>query len=240
MKFESKYKNFHWTKINFKMPSAKSQPFCSGLMASNSVNVSNPPGLQFHHVFLVFFHNLRPFFLRHRHLVLHQLPAMKHGYQWVKTLTPRCPLCKIMSLLWQKGHNFAQWTSMGWCKRDGTHQHASAVYKMTCAIHDDVIKWKHFPHYWPFVWGIHRSPVNSPHKDQWRGTLMFSLICIWINGWVNNSEAGDLRRHRAHYGVIVMNSSRSLWLIYIYRNVPIRSALPNRSAPQMSLHIVTE
>ena len=32
--------------------------------------------------------------------------------------------------------------------------------------HDDVIKWKHFPRYWPFVWGIHRSPVDSPHKGQ--------------------------------------------------------------------------
>ena len=30
--------------------------------------------------------------------------------------------------------------------------------------HDDVIKWKHFPRYWPFVWGIHRSPVNSHTK----------------------------------------------------------------------------
>ena len=47
-------------------------------------------------------------------------------------------------------------------------------------------------------------PVNSPHKGQWRGALMFSLICAWINGWVSNREAGDLRRHRAHYDVIVM------------------------------------
>ena len=70
--------------------------------------------------------------------------------------------------------------------------------------HDDVMKWKHFPRYWPFVRGIHRSPVNSPHKGQWRGALMFYLICAWINGWVNNREAGDLRRHRAHYDVIVM------------------------------------
>ena len=30
------------------------------------------------------------------------------------------------------------------------------------SAHDDVIKWKHFPCYWPFVRGIHRSPVNSP------------------------------------------------------------------------------
>ena len=52
-----------------------------------------------------------------------------------------------------------------------------------------------------------RSPVNSPHKDQWRGALKFSLICARINGWVNNGEAGDLRRNRAHYDVIVMNST---------------------------------
>ena len=44
-------------------------------------------------------------------------------------------------------------------------------------VHDDDIKWKHFPRYWPFVRGIHRSPVNSPHKGQWRGALMFTLIC---------------------------------------------------------------
>ena len=45
---------------------------------------------------------------------------------------------------------------------------------------------------------------NSPHKGQWRGALMFTLICARINGWVNNREGGDLRRHRAHYDVIVM------------------------------------
>ena len=73
--------------------------------------------------------------------------------------------------------------------------------------HDDVIKWKNFPRYWPFVRGIHRSPMNSPHKGQWRGALMFSLICAWINDWVNNREVGDLRRHRAHYDLIVMNMS---------------------------------
>ena len=62
--------------------------------------------------------------------------------------------------------------------------------------HDDVIKWKHFPRYWPFVQGIHRSSVNSPHKGQWRGALMFSLICIWINGWVR---------------LVIETPSRSLW-----------------------------
>ena len=63
------------------------------------------------------------------------------------------------------------------------------------SVHDDVTIFR--------VTG-HRSPVNSPHKGQWRGALMFSLICARINGWVNNREAGDLRRHRAHHDVTVM------------------------------------
>ena len=71
-------------------------------------------------------------------------------------------------------------------------------------LHDDVIKWKHFPRYCPFVRGIHRLPVNSPHKGQWRGGLVFSLICVWTNGWVHNRDAGDLRCHRALYDVTVM------------------------------------
>ena len=77
-------------------------------------------------------------------------------------------------------------------------------------IYDDVIKWKHFLRYWPFVRGIHRSPVNSPHKGQWRGALMFSSICVWITDLVNNGDSGDLRRYRAHYDVTVM-SGFSFW-----------------------------
>ena len=59
--------------------------------------------------------------------------------------------------------------------------------------------WRHqmetFPHQQPFVRGFHRWPVNSPHQRQWRGTLMFSLVCGWTNGWANNKDAGDLRCH---------------------------------------------
>ena len=61
------------------------------------------------------------------------------------------------------------------------------------------------PRNWPFVRGIHRSPVNSPHKGQWRWALVFSVICVWINGWVNIREVCDFRRYRAHYDVIVMS-----------------------------------
>ena len=47
------------------------------------------------------------------------------------------------------------------------------LWNMWTLLHDDVIKLKHFPRYWPFVRGIHRSPVDSPHKGQWRGALIF-------------------------------------------------------------------
>ena len=105
------------------------------------------------------------------------------------------------------------WSNLSRAGKDGQKmcfngdRDVTASYKhtnRTCCVHDDVIKWKHFPRYWLFVRVIHRSPVTSPHKSQWRGTLMFSLIWAWINGWVNNHEAGDLRRHHAHDGVILM------------------------------------
>ena len=97
-------------------------------------------------------------------------------------------------------------------------------YKIICLFHDincnknllwywqpfkQPTQWRHqmetFPRYWPFVWVIHWSLVNSSHKGQWCGALMFSLICAWTNGQVNNRDAGDLRRHWAHYDVIVIN-----------------------------------
>ena len=57
---------------------------------------------------------------------------------------------------------------------------------------------------------VGNSPVTG--EGQWRGALMFSLICARINGWVNNREAGDSRRHCTHYDVIVMNFGHtSLW-----------------------------
>ena len=71
--------------------------------------------------------------------------------------------------------------------------------------HDDVIKCKHFPRYWLFMRGIHRSPVNSPHKASDSELWYFLWSAPWINGWVNNRETGDLRRRHAHYDVIVIN-----------------------------------
>ena len=89
---------------------------------------------------------------------------------------------------------------------------------MLMTSHDDVIKWKDFPRYWPFVRGINRSPMDSPHKGKWSGTLMYSLICAWTNGWAKNRCVGDLRRHCAHYDVIIMDISRH-WVNGIFSQV---------------------
>ena len=69
-------------------------------------------------------------------------------------------------------------------------------------LHDDGIKWKHFP--WPFVRGIHRSPMDYSHEGQWREALNFTLNYAWTNDWANNIDAGDLRRRRAQYDVTLM------------------------------------
>ena len=99
------------------------------------------------------------------------------------------------------------WLPVGYCGLSGIFYLTSdAWHRLVCfsLAHDDVIKWKHFPRYLPFVRGIHRSPVNPPHKGQWRGASMFALICVSINGWVSSGGAGDLRRYRAHHDVIAM------------------------------------
>ena len=69
--------------------------------------------------------------------------------------------------------------------------------------HDDVIKWKHFPRNWPLC-GEFTGPGEFPSQRPVTRSLMFTLICVWINGCVNNLEAGDLRRYCTHYGVTVM------------------------------------
>ena len=77
--------------------------------------------------------------------------------------------------------NVGRWGIAWWCHQMGTFSALLAL----CA-------------------GNHRSPVNSPHKGQWRRALVFSLICGWTNASLNNRDTGDLRRHSANYDVIVM------------------------------------
>ena len=74
------------------------------------------------------------------------------------------------------------------------------------------------------LWGNSPVPVNFSHKGQWRRALMFSLISVWINGWVNNREAGDLRRHRGHYDASIMSCSP---IKFLRLNEIVRSVLNN-------------
>ena len=76
-----------------------------------------------------------------------------------------------------------------WFKRSRSSRDTKLMKSGQCGMsgsylrgwYNDVIKWKHCPRYWPFVRGVHRSPVNSPHKGRWRGALMFSLIYAGLN-----------------------------------------------------------
>ena len=82
-------------------------------------------------------------------------------------------------------------------------------------FHDDVIKWKHFPRYLPFVREIYRSPVNSPHKGQWRGAFMFFDLRLnkrlnkrsW--GWWFETSSYPLWRH------CNVNATRNCFLLPI-------------------------
>ena len=104
--------------------------------------------------------------------------SIEIGLRWPKDFTDdKSTLVQVMKQLWTRCRSPYGGIRGQWVK----WKHPN---------HDDVIKWKHVPRYRPFVRWIHRSPVNSPHKGQWRGALMFSLICAWINNWVNNSKAG--------------------------------------------------
>ena len=86
----------------------------------------------------------------------------------------------------------------------GRFQKILMFIHITCDdLHDDVIKWKCFPCYCPFVRGIHRALVVSPRKGQWRGALM-CFFYLRLNKLLRKGDAGVWRRHRAHYDVTVM------------------------------------
>ena len=75
--------------------------------------------------------------------------------------------------------------------------------RSVCTSHDDVIKWKHFPR---LTICAGNSPVTGEFPAERPVTRSFDIFFIraWMNGWLNNREAGDLRSHRAHYDVTVM------------------------------------
>ena len=97
---------------------------------------------------------------------------------------------------------------------------------------------RHFPRHWPFVRGIHRSPMNSPQKGQWRGALS-----------KRSSKQSRRRRHRAHYDV-TMVCSIALWMwsldgvwcnmcLYILRNiVSFPFSPPSLTCPIAEIHMI--
>ena len=135
------------------------------------------------------------------HVRLHYALRAKHRESLFECL-PSLRLCKPCHNKYQASYVI----SLKWLC-------ATTIIPRFLYVHDDVIKMKHFPCHWPFVRGVHRSSVNFPHKGQWRRALIFSLICVWISGWVNNHEAGDLRHYRVHYDVSVM-----WWFVCWFQN----------------------
>ena len=82
-------------------------------------------------------------------------------------------------------------------------------------LHDDVIIWIHFPRYWPFVRGIHRWPVNSPYKGQWRGALMFFYLRL------NRQLSKQWRRWRFEtLPRSLWRHCNDKWIKEIWRNMP--------------------
>ena len=99
------------------------------------------------------------------------------------------------------------WLCRRWAVRPTTTCLINHKMKPNCccwlSLHDDVIKRKHFPRYWPFVWEFtgHRWIPLTKASD---AELWCFPTYAWTNGWVNNRYAGDLGRNRAHYDVTVM------------------------------------
>ena len=152
-----------------------------------------------------------------------QCAIQQTNYSWVlhRHVGANSVLMTTMMTSWCRNDQYIYKPFIMWINRsplDTDLQRAqNGIWCLLCCLircclghlHDDVTKWKHVPRYWPFAREIHRSAVNSPHKGQWHRALMFSLICVWINEWINNREAGDLSHYRANYDVIVMYTTNS-------------------------------
>ena len=109
-------------------------------------------------------------------------------------------------------------------------------------LHDDVIKWKHFPRHWLFVRGIHRWPVNSPHKGQWRGALKFSLterLSKQSWGWWFETPSCSLWRHcngdktRPRSNILFITRTETAGL-----NIDVMPHVPFQSRGERGVHLI--
>ena len=154
-------------------------------------------------------------------------------FQWWSTIlfifSPSSPLVMVCgsALVNQSAHFLQAWVDRRhWCHYImpwNIEKYCEKYCDISLAIFNYIIRhtkvtenhwawWRHQMQTFSALLAIcvGNSPVmvNSPHKGQWRGALMFSLVCTWIHGWVNNREAGDLRCHHTHYDIIVMESGK--------------------------------
>ena len=110
------------------------------------------------------------------------------SYPWDTIFVPALKI-RTFSVLSLEIFAFSQFENDSYVK--SKQSHVMLIWKW----HDDIIKWKHFPHYWPFMREIHWSPVISPHKSQWCGALMGFFIRIWTIDYINNWNTSNLKRH---------------------------------------------
>ena len=107
-----------------------------------------------------------------------------------------CPLLKDGKRFWSEEHKVPhavvkdQWF--------GYDDAESIRHKVSSWWRHDVVTWKHVPHYWPFVRGIHRSSVDSLTKRQLCIVFIFPLLLSWTIIKTASRVAGDLRRHDAY------------------------------------------
>ena len=135
-----------------------------------------------------------------QHWLMQWLVAWRHqAIAW--TNADLHQTCSV-AFIWEQFHSKCPWTLSVICVR-------RLYFLNHCHVSQGPVTWwRHQMETFSALLAIcaGNSPVSGefPHKGQWRGALIFSLICVWINGWVNNREAGDWRRYRAHYDVSVM------------------------------------
>ena len=142
-----------------------------------------------------------PVYIHWKYIQFHVTATVDSMLKWVKWVIPNVYFCRCR---WNRHRH----PSLSWWLLEIETDGFSPWF-----CDGGVAWWRHqmetFSALLALCAGNSPVPVNSPHKGQWRGALTFSLICVWINGWVNNRGAGDLRRHRGHYDVIEMRQSRA-------------------------------
>ena len=117
---------------------------------------------------------------RNTSLFLSSTPVLTFSIDVVFTLSFRI-YCKVayhfyVILLFSSPFLLVKETTYIWLNGNGLPRNFVMITPTQVYVkHDYIMKWNHFSHYWPFVRGIRLSPMNSRHKGQWRGALMFSL-----------------------------------------------------------------